>query len=784
MTQDAWRRRSIYQLLTDRFAPTQQSGEVSCDYAKGVFCGGTWQGVIRRLDHIQSMGFDAVWISPVVKNIEDFTTYGYGWHGYWAEDLTSLNPHFGTNADLLALSDALHARGMALMVDIVINHMGSTANVDYSRYRPFNSASQYHPQQLITDYSNQTLVEQGWLGDPNVPLPDIDTENVDNVKWLNSWINSLVQTYRIDGLRLDTVKHVRKDFWPAFIAASGVFCIGEVFSGDPNYLSAYQPYVGGLLDYATYYPLRRAFTAGGSMTELAALLSSSYRSKFVDTQLLGTFMENHDNPRFPAEVSSTPSIIRSAMAYTVLSDGIPVVYQGQEYGFSGGADPQNREYLWGAGWTQTAYVPWLTLLNKVRSTAWDAGFGTNLTSGLYSDGNTLAVQKGPLLMLLSNANVTRKLSLSTAFAPGTQLVDVVTCQNIIVGKTTNVTLSDEPRIFLPFGLARNVCPATQASSSLLSRIASVFSSSSRSASLAKSTQSSYNSGISTTPARGRVFNTNPAVQTSSSASVPRTSSQLQQTSSARPSAPSIFRASTLPGGSLTTTSGVGASRGQSTSLTASGKTSLSSAVPSRSQTEAALAASMPSASSLSSNGALRTSSTSSVPSRSQVPRSSSTSSLPPVPGVFSSSRTSSMTSLTSLTMTTRNGRVFSTHPAGDTPRKRSLPSPGSRPPVSLSRQYRDPANFTREGYPISMPRDGQAPPGAARDASSLSTTYSYAPQRSRSEVDLRGTSTAQSHTRHASDSRRSSIASVSHMPASIKRSNSRQALQQELRALR
>lgn len=59
-----------------------------------------------------------IWISPIVTNIED------GYHGYWAKDLYSINSHFGTEQDLKDLSDALHRRGMFLMVDVVVNHMG------------------------------------------------------------------------------------------------------------------------------------------------------------------------------------------------------------------------------------------------------------------------------------------------------------------------------------------------------------------------------------------------------------------------------------------------------------------------------------------------------------------------------------------------------------------------------------------------------------------------------------------------------------------------------------
>ena len=56
-----WRGRSIYQIITDRFSPSNST--MPCDVAKQQYCGGTWQGIINRLDYIQNMGFTAVCLS-------------------------------------------------------------------------------------------------------------------------------------------------------------------------------------------------------------------------------------------------------------------------------------------------------------------------------------------------------------------------------------------------------------------------------------------------------------------------------------------------------------------------------------------------------------------------------------------------------------------------------------------------------------------------------------------------------------------------------------------------
>ena len=100
------------------------------------------------------------------------------YHGYWAQDIWSLNPAFGTPGDLVALSAALHARGMYLMVDVVTNHVayvGCRSCVDYSIFKPFSSSSYFHSPCGI-DYNSQTSIEVCWQGSDTVSLPDLRTE--------------------------------------------------------------------------------------------------------------------------------------------------------------------------------------------------------------------------------------------------------------------------------------------------------------------------------------------------------------------------------------------------------------------------------------------------------------------------------------------------------------------------------------------------------------------------------------------------------------------------------
>src|SRR5437660_7939638 len=98
---------------------------------------------------------------------------------------------------------------------------------DLTTFTPFNSASYYHDYCLITDYSNQTMVEYCRI---DSLLPDVKTDDSGVQSTYNSWISSLMSTYGFDGLRIDTAKHVHPTFYPTFLQAAGSpYAVGEVY---------------------------------------------------------------------------------------------------------------------------------------------------------------------------------------------------------------------------------------------------------------------------------------------------------------------------------------------------------------------------------------------------------------------------------------------------------------------------------------------------------------------------------------------------------------------------
>ena len=280
----------IYFVLPDRFAngdPKNDTGGIKGNpfkhgfdpTRKGFYQGGDLKGLTQKLDYIQSLGITAIWFAPIFKNKAVQGGPGQesaGYHGYWITDFTSVDPHFGTNAEFKAFIDAAHARGMKVYMDIVVNHTAdviqyreiqkngypyhSKANYPFSRKggvsgAPINpgfgddsdsSAANWaklvDPAFAYTPFvpkGEETTKVPAWLNDPIyyhnrgntdwvgesaqygdfVGLDDLATENPRVVSGFIDIFGSWIDRFGVDGFRIDTAKHVNPEFWQAFVPA-------------------------------------------------------------------------------------------------------------------------------------------------------------------------------------------------------------------------------------------------------------------------------------------------------------------------------------------------------------------------------------------------------------------------------------------------------------------------------------------------------------------------------------------------------------------------------------
>ena len=194
-------------------------------------------------------------------------------------------------------------------------------------------------------------MENGWLYD----LPDLDQENPTTSKYLIDAAKWWIQETDIDGYRLDTVKHVPKEFWNDFSAKvksvkESFFLIGEVWHDNPNIVVSYQDTgIDGFMDFSLNESLRKAFEK--SNQSLGWLFSNNERNNklFDRPELLGQFIDNHDMQRFTnlaIQNNQDPiTQLKLGLTYMFTAPGIPIIYYGTEIALDGGNDPDNRRMM-------------------------------------------------------------------------------------------------------------------------------------------------------------------------------------------------------------------------------------------------------------------------------------------------------------------------------------------------------------------------------------------------------------------------------------------------------
>ena len=149
--------KSVYLLMPDRFARSGAAAANTSSCSGNGWCNGTLKGITEHLDYIKGMGFDCIWVTPVVLNLygPDGQS-GYGYHGYWAQDWTRIDPNFGTAEEMKELVEKTHEKGMCFILDIVLNHVRPLHSLDdLAMVKPFNETKYFH----LLNISNMTFNE-------------------------------------------------------------------------------------------------------------------------------------------------------------------------------------------------------------------------------------------------------------------------------------------------------------------------------------------------------------------------------------------------------------------------------------------------------------------------------------------------------------------------------------------------------------------------------------------------------------------------------------------------
>lgn len=359
----------IYFVMTDRFAngdTTNDEGGLTGFSAVtgydptdiGYFHGGDLKGLTSKLDYIQGLGFNSIWITPPVKQ-----RYVQGdsaaYHGYWGLDFTTIDPHLGTEEDFKNFVSEAHKRGLKVIVDIVINH-----TADVIRYKSGNYGYIEVSEKPYRDCNGKKFDLNKYIGKSNFPklcvtksfpsnpevsekdknikapaflndltnyhnrgnstfsgesstfgdfygLDDVFTEKPAVIAgWTKVW-QEWITKFDIDGYRIDTAKHVNPEFWKVFLPAilktasdvgkSNFPIFGEVWDTDPNNLAKYVTdyKFPGVLDFAFQEAVSKYAIYGYGEGDLLDLFNRDdlYTTATTSAYGLTTFLDNHDMGR-------------------------------------------------------------------------------------------------------------------------------------------------------------------------------------------------------------------------------------------------------------------------------------------------------------------------------------------------------------------------------------------------------------------------------------------------------------------------------------------------------
>jgi len=390
-----WRDQSVYFVMTDRFCDgdpsNNRAGHHGYDPSNAMAAhGGDFRGVASRLDYIKGLGATTVWLTPVVQNYE-------GYHGYHACDWLAADPRLGGLDDLRLLVAEAHQRGMYVVIDVVVNHGADLrAPVDGStkwtaERRPhefvakkgqkvlprpveFQNPDWYHDRGDVQDWDDiDKAVSQSRTGD-FVGLDDLATERADvRAAMIKIWKYWIAMT-DVDGFRVDTVKHVEKEFWQQWVPAIREYArsigkrnfliYGEFWSGEDARVAPYTKdgLFDGMVGFPMYYTMREVFREGRSPEAITRRMEAA--KQYRDDALNVVFFDNHDQARF---LNATDArALRGQLAFLYSGRGIPCLYYGTEQGFSGGSDPANREDMFEKFNPKHELYEYVAKLGKIR----------------------------------------------------------------------------------------------------------------------------------------------------------------------------------------------------------------------------------------------------------------------------------------------------------------------------------------------------------------------------------------------------------------------------------
>lgn len=350
----------VYLIMSDRFVdgdPSNNSTDNTREKADkqnihGRF-GGDIQGIISQLGHISDLGATAIWPTPLLLDDEEKWSY----HGYACSDYYHIDPRFGSNELYRQMVDSAHTYDIKVIMDMVPNHCGGAhwwmKDLPYrdwvNQFDEFTRTNNVFSANYDINASeyDRLLSNRGWF---DHPMPDMNLENPDLLRYFQQWAIWWIEYADLDGLRIDTYPYIEKMPAANWIKAireefPDINIVGECWTrpasavaywqSGSNNKDGFDSNLPSVMDFPTNEAIRQALGGndngwGGGLTRIYDALSQDYLYGNVNNLLI--FLDNHDMDRIE-DVVKDQDPRRTKLAYTLLATmrGIPQVFAGDEY---------------------------------------------------------------------------------------------------------------------------------------------------------------------------------------------------------------------------------------------------------------------------------------------------------------------------------------------------------------------------------------------------------------------------------------------------------------------
>ncbi|MBQ4608645.1 MAG: alpha-amylase [Clostridia bacterium] len=335
----------VYEIFPGSFADSDADGL------------GDLMGVAEKADYIASLGVRAVWLTPFYP--------AQSYHGYDVVDYCAAKAQMGGLEAFDALVSALHARGISVLCDLVLNHTGSEHPWFLEACRALSSGE----ESPYTDYYVFSKTKEpkmhdvpgapGWyyLGEFTYTMPDLNLDSAavreEIERIVRFWLERGVDGFRLDAITyyyggdtvrntefltwlMETIRGVRKD----------AYVVGEAWTDDATISRLYESGIDSLFHFSL------ADTGGEIIGAVRNQNGARLARLIAGTDFAGTdavFLTNHDMARSAGMLTSNPQKMRAAAAAYLLSPGIPFIYYGEEIGMTGSGRDENKRLpmVWG-----------------------------------------------------------------------------------------------------------------------------------------------------------------------------------------------------------------------------------------------------------------------------------------------------------------------------------------------------------------------------------------------------------------------------------------------------